>query len=181
MPNIRTIRVFISSPDDVGAERDRIDIVTGMLNQLFADRIRIETVRWETENYSSHQHFQEKIPEASGCDLVIAAFWSRLGTPMPSAFRMENGERYPSGSAYEVLTAIEARKRGPRPDVYVFRKIEPLDKPEDEARSQMADLNAFFARWFQAPDGEYLRAYYGFETTDEFGERVEKLLRKWID
>jgi len=181
MGEIRRLRVFVSSPDDVGPERDRIDFAADRLNQLFAERVKIETVRWETELYSSHQHFQEKIPEASECDLVIATFWSRLGTPMPTSFRMENGERYPSGSAYEVLSAIEARKRSPHPDVYVFRKISGPADPEEEARAQWADLNAFFARWFQAPDGEYLRAYYRFETTDEFEQRVEKLLHKWID
>jgi eukaryotic-like serine/threonine-protein kinase len=181
MVEIRKVRVFVSSPDDVGPERDRIEIAAGRLNLLFAERVKIETVRWETELYSSHQHFQEKIPEASECDLVIATFWSRLGTPMPGTYRMENGERYPSGSAYEVLTAIEARKKRQRPDVYVFRKIGAPANPEEDTRAQWVDLSAFFARWFQAPDGEYLRAYYRFETTDEFERLVEKLLRKWVE
>lgn len=181
MGQIRQVRVFVSSPRDVPEERERVDIAVGRLNTLFADRVKIETVRWETEFYSSHQHFQEKIPESSVCDLVIAIFWSVLGTPMPETFRMENGERYPSGSAYEVLTAIEARRKGDRPDVYVFRKTGAPANLQAAAKSQWDDLNAFFARWFQTPDGQYLRAYHRFETTDEFERLVERLLQKWTE
>jgi eukaryotic-like serine/threonine-protein kinase len=181
MDEIRQVRVFVSSPRDVPDERERAGIAVGRLNTLFADLVRIETIRWETEFYSSHQHFQEKIPDASACDLVIAIFWSVLGTPMPASFRMENGERYPSGSAYEVLTAIEARRKAERPDVYVFRKTGAPANLEGNAKSQWDDLNAFFTRWFQTPDGQYLRAYHRFETLDEFERLVERLLKKWIE
>ena len=94
---------------------------------------------------------------------------------------MAGGERYPSGTAYEVLTAIEERKTGDRPDVYVFRKTRPPEDTGEEAKAQWMDLNGFFSRWFQAPDGQYLRAYHRFQTADEFELLVEKLLRDWID
>ena len=55
------------------------------------------------------------------------------------------------------------------------------DKLSEEAKGQWADLNGFFARWFQTPDGEYLRAYHRFETADEFGELVKRLIQKWVD
>src|SRR5438067_12834888 len=105
---IRTVRVFISSPSDVDFERQRVDRVAERLNHVFADLLQIRTVRWERRLYSSHAGFQEQIPDAGECDLVIAVFWTRLGTPLPETFaRMESGERYPSGSAYEVLSALD--------------------------------------------------------------------------
>jgi tetratricopeptide (TPR) repeat protein len=180
-PRIRTVRIFVSSPYDVDFERQRVDRVAEQLNHAFADLVEFKTIRWERKLYSSHAGFQDQIPEAAGCDLVIAVFWSRLGTPLPDSFsRMENGERYPSGSAYEVLSALEARKRGERPDVYVFRKTEPSPDNSDDAKGQWRDLNAFFSRWFQTPDGQFLRAYHRFATTDEFGAQVKTLLQDWV-
>ena len=179
--NIRKVQVFVSSPSDVVVERERIDLVAQRLNELFVDRVRIEPIRWENKFYTSESGFQNQIPPATGTDLVIAIFWSRLGTPLPEQFgRMENGERYPSGTAYEVLSAIDARRRSDRPDVYVFRKTEPFVASSEEEKAQWKDLNAFFSRWFQAPDGQYLRAFHRFETADEFEHQIERLLRGWI-
>ena len=132
-------------------------------------------------SYSSHDGFQPQIPPAAQADLVIAIFWSRLGSPLPETFaRMDTGERYPSGTAFEVLTAIELRRKGERPDVYVFRKTEILTATSESERAQQKDLDAFFMRWFQAPDGQYLRAYQRFADADEFEAQIEKLLRQWI-
>src|ERR1700754_332709 len=178
---IHTIRVFVSSPGDVPVERERVDRVATRLNELFKDRVRIETIRWEKDFYSSHQHFADKIPQATDADLVIAIFWSRLGTPLPVRFgRMDNGERYPSGTAYEVLTAIDARRKNDHPDVYVFRKDEAPADPSEDAKAQWKDLNSFFSRWFRAPDGQYLRAFHQFENVDEFERLIDRLLRRWI-
>ncbi len=143
--------------------------------------MHIEAVRWEHKVFPAHAGFQAQISPAAECDLVIAIFWTRLGTPLPEDFaRMESGERYPSGTAYEVLTALEARKKGDRPDVYVFRKAEATPGATDHGRAQRKDLNAFFNRWFQTPDGQFLRAYYQFDSTDAFERLVDKLLRDWI-
>ena len=50
--------------------------------------------------------------------------------------RLPDGSPYPSGTAYEVLSAIEACRREGHPDVYVFRYPHPpmvqLDDPEAE-------------------------------------------------
>lgn len=83
---MRTARLFISSPADVAAERKRLQRVVDRLNGEFADIVTFETIRWETSFYSAHAGFQEKIPEARDCDLVIAVLWSRLGTPLPPSF-----------------------------------------------------------------------------------------------
>ncbi len=119
----QTLRIFVSSPNDVAAERRRVDLVVERLNAEFAGRIRLETILWESRVYSAHDTFQKQIPEAATCDIVIAIFRARLGTPLPSTFPpLPTGEPYPSGTAYEILSAIEARKAGqPLPDIYVFR------------------------------------------------------------
>jgi len=105
-------RLFVSSPGDVAAERARAEAVVEKLNAEFKDRARFEAVFWEDHFYSAHETFQDQIPEAADCNLVVAIFRARLGSPLPPDFkRQPDGEPYPSGSAYEVLSAI-AKRRG---------------------------------------------------------------------
>ena len=80
-------RLFVSSPGDVAAERARLEAVVEKLNAEFKDRARFDAVRWETNFYSAHETFQKQIPEAADCDLVVAIFRARLGSPLPQGFR----------------------------------------------------------------------------------------------
>ena len=185
---MRTVRVFVSSPSDVEHERKRVDRVVARLNGVFLGQARFETIRWETRFYGAHATFQAQIPEAAECDIVVAILWSRLGSELPPGFpTMEDGQPYPSGTAYEVLTAIRARETRDLPDVYVFRKTaQPLlaidDGAElDRARAQWLRLRDFFERWFVSPQGHVRAAFQTFETTDAFEEQVEALLRRWIE
>jgi tetratricopeptide (TPR) repeat protein len=181
------LNLFVSSPGDVQAERERVDLAVERLNAEFAGRARIRAIRWETRYYSSHETFQTQIPEASACDLVVAIFGARLGSPLPEKFpHMPSGEPYPSGSAYEVLSAIEARRRGQGvPDVYVFRRpraplvaLDAADRAEIE--TQWRRLTGFFETWFRSRSGEFLAAFQEFQSTDEFATKVEDCLRQWL-
>jgi hypothetical protein len=106
------IRLFISSLSDVAAERRRAAMVAEQLNGEFAGRVRIEPILWEERFYSSHAGFQGQIAEAATGDIVAAVFGGRLDTRLPDRFPVNpaTGQPYPSGTAYEVLSAIEARE-----------------------------------------------------------------------
>ncbi len=188
MADVRTVRLFVSSPGDVDQERQRVDLLAQRLSAEYGAAVQFKTIRWETSYYKAHSTFQSQIPEASQCDIVVAIFWSRLGTELPSGFStMPNGEPYPSGSAYEVLSAIHARATQETPDVYVFKKTaEPLislsdSKKLEVARDQWDRLAAFFRSWFVTPTGEFSAAFHTFDTTDQFEQHCERLLRAWID
>ncbi len=181
------LRLFVSSPGDVPDERRRVDLVVERLNVEFAGRVRIETVRWETSYYSAHDTFQRQIPEAAECDLVLAVFRGRLGTHLPENFRrLPSDQPYPSGTAYEVLSAIEARKSGkPLPDIFVFRypyaPSVALDAPDRaEVEAQWERLKGFFDTWFRNRSGEFLAAFQGYSSTDDFARQVEECLRQWL-
>ena len=179
--NVRAVEVFVSSPGDVMPERNRVDLVAQRLNEVFEGRVQIKTVLWERRLYSSHDGFQPQIPPAAEADLVIAIFWSRLGSPLPETFaRMDTGERYPSGTAYEVLTAIELRRRGERPDVYVFRKTEILTAPSERKGPNRRTLMPFLRAGFRRPMGNICARTSRFADADEFEAQIEKLLRQWI-
>jgi WD40 repeat protein len=182
-----TIRLFVSSPRDVEYERRRVDRVAQRLNVEFDGTVRIQTIRWETSFYSAHADFQAQIPEASDCDIVVAIFWSRLGTELPPNFPHKlDGEPYPSGTAYEVLSAIKARESKNFPDIFVFRKKAPALLPIDDelklasGRAQWEKLESFFERWFITPQGHFRAAFNTFVTSDQFEADIEKLLREWI-
>ena len=167
-------------------ERQRILRVLERLNGEFAGIARFIPLRWEDKLYKAHATFQAQIPEAAACDVVIAIFRARLGSPLPLNFTaMPSGEPYPSGTAYEVLTAIAARQNQDLPDVYVFRNPEPpsvrLDDPaRAEIEEQWERLKAFFDCWFRTPEGQFKAAFQPFSSTDDFERQAEKALRQWI-
>ena len=184
---MRHVRVFVSSPGDTIHERGRVDRVVERLSGEFAETVRLEAVRWETEFYGAHATFQAQIPEAAECDIVIGVFRHRIGTELPSTFaRLPDGSPYPSGTAYEVLSAVEACRRQGYPDVYVFRHSHPpmvrLDDPEaEQTQEQWQRLKAFFDTWFVAADGQFKAAFQTFETIDDFEVQLDRLLRGWIE
>jgi tetratricopeptide (TPR) repeat protein len=185
---MQTYRIFVSSPNDAQFERQRVDRIIARLNGELAGAARLVSVRWEMEFYRAHDTFQTQIPASTDCDVVVAIFRGRLGTALPPDFtHMPDGAPYPSGTAYEVLTAIAKRQQGGElPDVFVFRYPDPplvrLDDAakEEETRRQWEGLKAFFARWFLTPEGHFKAAFQTFTSTDDFEEQVERLLRDWL-
>ena len=184
----------MSSPGDVAPERQRAAQVVERLNGEFAGRVRIEAVLWEDASYSAHAGFQDQITEAADCDVVIAIFRSRLGQPLPDTFQGRHGPAlgsslqrpYPSGTAYEVLTAIDARRTGnDLPDIYVFRYPKDptpgLDDPgRPEIEAQWTRLKAFIETWFRGPGGEFLSAFQDYASVDDLADQIERCLRQFL-
>ena len=110
---------------------------------------------------------------------------ARLGTELPADFpRMQNGEPYPSGVAYEVLTAIEGSKTRGFPDVYVFRCREPpsvilTDAGWSETETEWQRLETFFETWFPS-SGYFKYAFQTFSSADEFEVLIERTLVEWL-
>ncbi|MCW5695641.1 MAG: ATP-binding protein [Bauldia sp.] len=182
------MQVFVSSPIDARFERIRVERVVERLNGEFAGLVTLKALRWEREFYTADKTFQAQIPEAADCEIVIAILRHRLGTPLPDDFpKMSDGEPYPSGTAYEILTAMDAAGKRGLPDLYVFRYPEPptvrLDDAETNAlvTDQWNRLKVFFARWFHTPGGQFKASYHEFANTDDFEAQIEALLRKWVE
>jgi hypothetical protein len=142
--------------------------VAAKLNREYEGLVRFETVLWEEHFYTADKSFQPQIPEAVASDIVVSIFWTRIGTEPPADFpRMANGKPYPSGTAYELLTALEASKAKGVPDVYVFRKIADGTLPIDaerrrQAQTQLDALEAFWSEWFRSQTGEFKAAFQNF-------------------
>src|ERR1700740_2095387 len=87
MQGRRIVRVFISSPEDVGRERLRASLVVRRLNREYRRFFTVEAYFWEHELQLSTGHFQDNIKPPSEFDIVVLILWSRLGTHLPERTR----------------------------------------------------------------------------------------------
>lgn len=93
-----TYRCLIISPSDVHAERDAIEDALRNWNAHIGDQrgLRLEGIRWESHSTPELGSPAQAIINrqlVEKCDLGIAIFWSRLGSPTIS---------HPSGSIEEI-------------------------------------------------------------------------------
>jgi WD40 repeat protein len=191
---MRFIRVFVSSPGDAESERKRVVRVMERLNAAFAGTAQFKPVLWEERFYSAHDSFQQQIERSTDCDIVVAILRGRLGTPLPPDFmarlpaedRVPDVAAYQSGTAYEILSAIAARRRGATlPDIFVFRyPNSPFIGLDDENRAdieaQWQKLKSFAERVFVSAEGHFKGAYQTFSSTDDFEMQAEGALRQWL-
>jgi hypothetical protein len=165
-----------------------VHAVAAKLNRDFEGLVHFETVLWEERLYKADRSFQAQIPEPVACDIVVSIFWTRLGTELPADFqRMPDGDPYPSGTAYELLTALAASREKGAPEVYVFRKTADLAMPTSDphrrrqAHAQIEALEAFWNKWFKSEQGHFKAAFHSFQDADEFESLIEQMLRQWYE
>jgi hypothetical protein len=88
----RTVRVFVSSPNDVARECGRVHAVVAKLNRQYEGLVYFETVLWEEHFYKADRSFQpqiDRIGQSDGCDILVSMFWTRAGRKVLFvAFRM---------------------------------------------------------------------------------------------
>jgi hypothetical protein len=78
------LRIFISSPSDVNAERAVAARVIDRLAREFGGFFAIQAELWEQEPLRATAHFQEQIPRPAEANIVLVIVWSRLGTRLPA-------------------------------------------------------------------------------------------------
>nr|MDQ3834262.1 hypothetical protein [Actinomycetota bacterium] len=182
----RQLRVFVSSPGDVGQERIIALRVLERLQGEFAGFVDLQPIFWEHEPLRATGHFQEQIVAPSSADIVICILWSRLGTRLPSQFCRPDGSCYASGTEWEFEDAVEAFRRTGKPDLLVYRKMADPQIPtgdEDAAIQRLQQkkaLDAFIEHWFGSPQEGFKAAFHGFDAVDGFEELLDTHLRKLV-
>jgi Novel STAND NTPase 1 len=183
------VRVFVSSPSDVRAERDRVNIVAKRLNNTFEGLASIDVFLWEESFYSAERTFQDSINAAvrgmDDIDVVVCVLWSRIGLKLdPSKWARADKSAYESGTVLEFETALDlARKNNGKPAVYLFRKTAPITyraENADEDINQHKMLEAVWQRWTQTGEGYDASGYQSFLDTENFEEKIEACLRQWL-
>jgi hypothetical protein len=147
MDYFQMLRIAVVSASDVQAERDTIPRIVDYLNNGIAkDRgLRLEVSRWETEAYpifhaEGPQGAIDEVLRIEDCDLVIAIFWKRFGTPVKDAR---------SGTEHELRRAHRAWKKTGRPQIMLYfneRLSAPRSKADAEQWGQVLEFRQKFSR-----------------------------------
>jgi WD40 repeat protein len=169
---MRIIRVFVSSPGDVRAERtiaDRLIRVTAeelgipvsvQYSNLLRDTQLLESPNssiepefselilcpyfWEYQRFSPELGYQDQMPNTAEFDLVVCILWSRLGTKLHPRFQMPDGSEPRSGTDLEIGWAMEQRKKTPGvPALHVYRNRSQPNPPLDSPER----LEEFLRQW----------------------------------
>ena len=192
-------RIFLASPGDVGKERASVREVVERLRgePRFRESINLQVIAWDQPGVgvaldaavTPQMAIERGLPKPSECDLVVVIAWSRIGTPLPDEYRKPDDSRYASGTEYEFLDALEARRTGTSPALWVYRgRADPMlsqhDPDFDAKRKQFKALEAFFSR-LTAEDGASVGGVNEYETPIEFesqfAEHLRAELERWLD
>jgi eukaryotic-like serine/threonine-protein kinase len=181
-----------------------MEIIAG-LGRRYAGSIEIEGVFWEQTVYPAHATFQAQIKDPAACDVVVCILWSRLGSPLPQDWPPRPDKTpYESGTVYEFETALTARREGHLPDIFMFRKLLPIDRTAldelieahpaerlrildylirsstDDSRSAIQLLDRFWTQWFYSPDQGFIAAFNTFDTADQFAILARQAIEEWL-
>jgi WD40 repeat protein/tetratricopeptide (TPR) repeat protein len=191
---MQTLRIFISSPGDVADERQIAGKVIERLQGKYWSFVRLDDVFWEQKAIRSTAHYQDELANPGECEMVVGILWSRLGSLMPEKFRKASGERYQSGTEWELEMAFDAYEQSlarsgdpaaAKPDIIVYRRNQPRPRFEDPAQEalaaeQITKLDAYFRDNFWFADGTIKRPVTNYQTLDEFEEKLSRNLEELI-
>ena len=168
MTEPKRLRIFISSPGDVGEERVIAGRVIARLAGEFGQFLTLEPILWEHEPLRATAHFADEIVLPSKTDIVVCILWSRLGTRLPEGFKRDDGTPYASGTEFEFEDAARSYRQRGTPDLLVYRKTREAvaglgDEPALLRRlEQKKALDAFIDRWFGSAEDSFKAAFHAF-------------------
>jgi hypothetical protein len=168
-------RIFLSSPGDVLAERNRAAAVIDRLNAEHPGQPMFSLTRWEESFYTATTTFQDQITSPGEHHLVVFIFWKKLGSDLPPQYNRADGTSR-TGTEYEFEEARDARERrvDNLPDIIVYRK----SGSDGSAPARAISLRGFKAFATLRTLTDNWRATFG----NGFGEGTLVLFRgTWID
>ncbi len=208
MSSPRQLRIFLASPGDVADERALALNVIGTLpyDPFLRGKVALDAVAWDKPGAGTpmlatmtpQEAIARGLPKPSDCDIVVAVFWSRMGTLLPEDWEEKTEKfryladtewksldaRYLSGTEWEYFDALQAAEAHDTPKVLVYRRTETpslgLEDPEfDEKCKQWKLVKAFFAS-FRNLDGSLRRGCNEYPTPSIFEQNLNVDLRKII-
>jgi hypothetical protein len=184
----KRLRIFISSPSDVTAERRRAALVIEKLAKDYARVFEVGFVLWETEPMLASGHFQDAIVPPSETDITVLILWSRLGSPLPERtpvreYRGIDGRVPVTGTEWEFESALSANRKSGVPDLLAYKKnVAPKAEYSsaadlEELGRQLGKLQEFWGKYFGAEGA----AHKLFDDLDTFETTLENDLRRLIE
>lgn len=178
------IRVFLSSPGDVEAERDVAERVVARVAASWSAHVDLVAERWERKYFDASTGFQEAIEAMGAFDIVLAILWKRIGTPLRlDMYQRADGSAYESGTTFEIETALAAREQVGKPETFFLKKDAPIQydaRNFEVERSQHQLLEAWWNRQVFTAEGNIKRAFNKFADLDGFEDLVAGLIEDFL-
>jgi formylglycine-generating enzyme required for sulfatase activity len=162
------ILVFIAAPGDMEQEVALACREVNSYAKQHASLVEIRLVAWSVlgdgikleTRLGPQAAIDRGLPRPAECDIVIALFGNRMGTPLSASFATKpDGSQFRSGTEYEFLTAHWASLEHGRPSVLLYRCEKPFTPSADPRtlREEMAQIEAVTAlvAEFRNPDGSH--------------------------
>ncbi len=184
---VRTVRIFLSSPGDVAAERTKArELLLGLARGPFVrGRVHIDVVSWDDPaapapmdaRFTPQQAVDRSLPPPAECDLTVVVLWGRMGTPLTE--KKADGTPYLSGTEWEFENALSASR-----PVLVYRRSEKVlldtdDTDFDDKVTQKRRVDSFFAR-FAGEGGTILRAHATYASIDDLLTRLRQDVEHYL-
>jgi hypothetical protein len=161
MPYAATVfNVMIASPGDVAAERDLARDIINEWNSIHSEsrQMVLMPIRWDTNSHPSMEDRPQGILNKQileRADLLVAMFWTRIGTPTGEAV---------SGSVEEIERHVKAGKPAM---IYFSSAPAKLEKVDHEQYKALTQFKAELRK--RGLCGDY-------ESTDQFAEMFRRQL-----
>lgn len=185
MPAIQSqlIRVFISSPSELQAEREICERVIRQLDETFKAKARVKPFKYEDKPTDAGVSFQVGIESTANFDIVIGMLWKTLGSPLEMypdyCWHLKRGNL--TGTTCEIFCALDSSVRNGKPSLLVYQKksIEGgnPDDPDYLAKNEAAYrgiklVDKFFADHFNTESGSNVHGWRTFRQTAEFEKMI---------
>jgi hypothetical protein len=166
MSSLARLRIFISSPGDLRAEREAAERVVRAVGKhpLYRPHYAIESELYEDAvpaaiGLPPQESVDQFLMLPGDADIFVCMLWQRFGTP----FQLR-GKSYASGTEYEFENAYAARAATGKPTMLLYQCQRPLSTDCDLA--QVGMVRDFFSR-LRKGEG-YQGLYKSFTDTADF-------------
>ena len=195
---MKTVRIFISAPEDVAEERQKACDVIASLQPRYAGQFRLVPVVWEDLPLQVDASFQQAtdlvLSAESGIDVAVFILWSRLGSAQ-GAFLTKGdsaAQRSSTGRDFDLMLSAREASAGTRPAILAYRRNDPdgfLERQNAQPPEVLEDMllqrrrtEDFIAETFgDASAGKTVRAHHVFTQPVEFAHRLRVHLREILD
>ncbi|MFN0126809.1 MAG: tetratricopeptide repeat protein [Verrucomicrobiales bacterium] len=191
---MQPLRIFVSSPGDVKEERRIAGEVIERLQGKYWSFVRLDDIFWEDKAIRSTGHYQDELVNPGDCEIVLGILWSRLGSRLPARFLKQTGERFESGTEWELEAAFDAYQKSiargadrftAKPDILIYRRKQSRPRqadPDQEAPAaeQESKLQGYLRENYWFPDGSIKRPISGYADVAEFEDKLSHHLEELV-
>ena len=174
-----SLHVFVATPRDVAAERDRLDLIVRDLDSAFATHgLTLKLLDWRDvvpDLGRPEDVILDQLP-VEKWDIFIGVLWARFGTP-PGREDPETGKPFLSGTEEEFTLARRSWRETGKPRILFYRCKRPV-APDRLDSEQFALVQKFFDGF--KPGGEHPGLPQEYETVEDFERRVRQDLLKLL-